>query len=66
MNLQLFLLILINLNKDLSSDIEQELSNYSNNNIKDYMQKLKYLFELINPESALFNIDLVNKINSKN
>ena len=54
------------LNNELASNIEQELFNYSNDNVKDYISKLKYLFELINPESQLFNLDLVNNINSGN
>ena len=52
------------LDNNLSNNIEKELFNYSNNNIKDYISKLKYLFELINPQSELYNQDLVNKINT--
>ena len=51
------------LDNNKTYDIEKELFNYSNNNVQDYISKLKYLFELINPESPLFNSDLVNKIN---
>lgn len=56
----------LNNNNDLSTNIELELSNYAGNNYNKYMLKLKYLFELINPNSKLYNLELINDIINHN
>ena len=50
------------LNQDLSILIEKHLSEYTNNNKDQYLIKLKYLFELINPKNKFYNNDLVQNI----
>lgn len=49
-------------NNILAISIEKELHNYSNNDSNKYLLKLKYLFELINPESKVYNNLLVKDI----
>ena len=53
------------INKTLGVKIENELFNYSKNNKIIYMNKLKYLFELLHSESKLYNINLIKNIKSE-
>jgi DNA-directed RNA polymerase subunit M/transcription elongation factor TFIIS len=53
------------INKKCSNEIEQILYGYSENNKNTYMIKLKYLFELINPKSKIYNKTIVDKIKKK-
>tara|TARA_Y100000741_G_C18245801_1_gene555496 strand:- start:824 stop:1288 length:465 start_codon:yes stop_codon:yes gene_type:complete len=53
------------INKTLGVKIENELFNYSENNKIIYMNKLKYLFELLHPESKLYNTNLIKNIKSE-
>lgn len=53
------------INKKLGEKIENELFNYSENNKIIYMNKLKYLFEILHPESKLYNINLVENVKSE-
>ena len=42
--------------------IELHLFEYANNNKKHYIDKLKYIFQLINPKSSTYNKNLVQQI----
>lgn len=48
-----------------NKEIEQHLFEYSNNNTYHYIDKLKYLFQLINPESTLYQKTLIQEIKKK-
>lgn len=48
--------------KKLVDLIEEELYTKYGNNIDDYMVKLKYLFQLINPKSYVYNKSIVDKL----
>tara|TARA_B100001996_G_C18496356_1_gene529687 strand:+ start:208 stop:672 length:465 start_codon:yes stop_codon:yes gene_type:complete len=50
------------LNKKLSKPIEKCLFEYANDTKHKYMTKLKYIFEIINPDSCIYNKTVVNNI----
>ena len=50
---------------DYSTDIEECLYIYSDETAHKYMTKLKYIFEIINPKSSVYNKSIVDKIKKK-
>lgn len=54
------------INKKDAEEIEEILYNYSENNDYKYTIKLKYLFELINPESYLYDKTILENLKNKN
>ena len=48
-----------------SDSIEQNLYEYSKESKLSYMMKLKYIFEIINPKSKVYNKKIVSDIKKK-
>ena len=51
--------------KEYSQDIEECLYIYSDDIKHKYMSQLKYIFEIINPKSTVYNKSIVEKIKKK-
>ena len=52
------------LKKNKGKEIEKHLYEYSNENKNKYMNKLQYLFEILHPESSVYNKKIVSDINN--
>tara|TARA_B110000483_G_scaffold110935_1_gene134995 strand:- start:249 stop:713 length:465 start_codon:yes stop_codon:yes gene_type:complete len=50
---------------DYSKDIEEFLYIYTEETKHKYISQLKYIFEIINPQSAVYNKSIVDKIKKK-
>lgn len=51
--------------KKYSTNIETCLFEYSKDSIEKYNIKLKYLFQIINPKSSIYNKSIIDKIKKK-
>ena len=51
--------------KTYSKTIEKCIYNYSNGSKYKYNAKLKYIFEIINPKSSVYNKSIIDKIKKK-
>ena len=51
--------------KTHSKTIEKCIHNYSNGSKYKYNAKLKYIFEIINPKSSVYNKSIIDKIKKK-
>jgi len=53
------------ISKTHSKAIEKCIYDYSNESKYKYMAKLKYIFEIINPKSSVYNKSIIDKIKKK-
>lgn len=51
--------------KTYSKTIEKCIYDYSNESKYKYMTKLKYIFEIINPKSSVYNKSIIDKLKKK-